>query len=186
MGAEWNRKSFGPRAMPRNKVTTARGPWRYCPDMAPLWRRRLGMLAALAIGACDASPPGRFVVYRDSADVRIVESLQPRWSDGEAWSIDSIPVLDLSESGDGPAHEFYRIRDVITLRDGAIAVASYSSSDIRVFSGDGKHLRTYGRKGRGPGEFDRLLSIHEMPGDSILAFDSWLGRFTTLRRAMGS
>ena len=138
----------------------------------------IGITLALTFVACENSSSESFTLRRDSAGVRIVESTRQAWAEGEGWTVDPVPVLDLTTSGQGPAHEFYRVRDAIRLRDGSFAVANYGSAEIRLFSAAGQHIRTYGRQGEGPGEFERLTSIHELAGDSILAFDYWLGRFT--------
>jgi hypothetical protein len=49
---------------------------------------------------------------------------------------------------------------------------------IRVFAPDGGLLRSIGRQGQGPGEFDALTSVEVMPGDSIYAFDAGTSRVT--------
>jgi hypothetical protein len=47
---------------------------------------------------------------------------------------------------------------------------------IQVFGPDGKLLRSMGRKGKGPGEFETVRSFALGPGDSLYAFDSNLRR----------
>jgi hypothetical protein len=41
-------------------------------------------------------------------------------------------------------------------------------------------LGAVGRKGEGPGEFQRPISVDPYRGDSLLVFDYWIGRFTVL------
>ena len=50
------------------------------------------------------------------------------------------------------------------------------AAEIRVFDDDGAHLRTFGRRGEGPGEFANLWTIAELPGDTIVAIDPRGGR----------
>jgi len=52
------------------------------------------------------------------------------------------------------------------------------SSRLFVFSPDGAVLRTLGRKGQGPGEFDLLADVRVLPRDSVFAFDAGLSRVT--------
>lgn len=47
-----------------------------------------------------------------------------------------------------------------------------------MFGPDGKHLRSLGRPGDGPGEFRALFWVGRAAGDSILAWDSGLGRLS--------
>ncbi len=141
----------------------------------------LPLIAALTFAACATDiPERRGSVVRDSAGIRIVESTSPRWSTTEAWSVDPAPLLDLATSGTGPPHEFYRVRDAIRLPDGVIAVADYTSGEIRFFSSTGEFLRAVGRRGEGPGEFQRLTSVHQFRSDSLIAFDYWARRVTVL------
>ena len=66
------------------------------------------------------------------------------------WPLSGAPVVAIG--GDGtPATEFLRIRATFRLRDGLIAVVNTGSNEIRVFDAQGKHVRTFGRTGRGPG-----------------------------------
>lgn len=139
--------------------------------------RRIASLL-FACTACGDAGPASTVVRRDSAGVRIVESMAPRWVEGEAWTVDPTPTLDLTTTGNGPTHEFYRVRHATRLRDGSLAVANHGTAEMRLFSPTGRHLRSYGRDGEGPGEFRRLTSVHQIHGDSLLAFDYWLGRLT--------
>lgn len=44
--------------------------------------------------------------------------------------------------------------------DGSLYVADRTSMDIRQFDRDGRYVRTIGSRGRGPGEFTRLLNIY--------------------------
>ena len=78
---------------------------------------------------------------------------------------------------DGPAElTFAGISDVAVNGTGEIYVADRQLAEIKKFDKDGKHLRTFGRKGQGPGEFQsiRVLSIGRR--GEIIAFDDMLGR----------
>ena len=52
------------------------------------------------------------------------------------------------------------------------------SGQLLVFAPDGNVLRKLGRKGQGPGEFDRIQTVRVLPGDSVYAFDVGLQRAT--------
>lgn len=57
--------------------------------------------------------------------------------------------------------------------DGSFFVSDHMAKKLHVFSRDGRLLRTIGRPGRGPGEFDGPFSL-SFDGDSLLyVVDSW-------------
>ncbi|MES2521291.1 MAG: hypothetical protein V4617_01240 [Gemmatimonadota bacterium] len=60
-------------------------------------------------------------------------------------------------------------------RTGGIVAAFPRENAIRFFTRDGKHLRSIGRQGSGPGEFERLGSIGWL-GDTLWAVDRNGGR----------
>lgn len=134
-------------------------------------------LSAVAAG-CRGDEQGAAVVRRDSAGVRIVESREPVWHEGEAWAVADSPALDLTKSGQGHAHEFFNVLDADRLSDGSIVVAEAGGSEIRLFSPKGAHVRTLGREGDGPGEFRWLGQVAVLPGDSLWAYDFGQGRVT--------
>jgi hypothetical protein len=117
-------------------------------------------------------------MVRDSAGITIVESTAAAWGEGQGWVADFSPIVDLAEAADGPSHEFFNATDATRLADGSFVVADDGDEEIRIFSSAGVHLRTLGRAGAGPGEFERLDQVFALPGDSIVAYDFWQGRLT--------
>jgi len=63
----------------------------------------------------------------------------------------------------------------IRAANGHIFVADGGGADVREFGGDGAWLRTLGRRGGGPGEFNLPAAIWALPGDSRLVAD-WIAR----------
>lgn len=49
---------------------------------------------------------------------------------------------------------------------------------VRIFSPEGRLLRSVGGQGRGPGEFDAIASVAVLPGDSVFVYDAALRRIT--------
>ncbi|MGH7560067.1 MAG: 6-bladed beta-propeller [Gemmatimonadales bacterium] len=132
---------------------------------------RSAVLAALATGSgCrdDAGVAGARV--RDSAGISIVEIEGP----GDAtpvWSVSEPASIDLGGGGGHPAYDFDAVTTVLRLTDGRLVVANGSSNEIRIFDAQGAHLKTVGRTGGGPGEFQSLMGLWNGPGDSLLAAD---------------
>lgn len=131
------------------------------------------LCGVVAYGEGDSGTP--LVVERDSAGVRIVEAMRPLWGDSSLWRIDPDPVVDLTFSGTGPAHEFYRAGSMKQRPDGSLMIADGSSREVRVFSATGEFRASFGGEGDGPGEFRSLRRI-ENAGDTLLAFGD--GRVT--------
>jgi hypothetical protein len=65
------------------------------------------------------------------------------------------------------------------MKDGTIVVAQRQDGVIRFFAPDGKPLSSFGAKGEGPGEFERIQRIGRT-GDSVWIYDLKLQRLTIL------
>ena len=123
----------------------------------------------VACGGGDGDPP--LILQRDSAGIEIVEAQRPLWGESSLWSIDPDPLVDLTVSGDGPAHEFFRVRGVRLRPDGSLVLADRASRQIRLYSSEGKLLGSLGGPGQGPGEFNDIQQI-ELVADTVFALDS--------------
>ena len=75
----------------------------------------------------------------------------------------------------GSPEEFGRVSSVALGPDEEVFVADRLNREVRVFRLDGTHLRTFGREGEGPGEFQSLNSL-AWAGDRLLSFDPEQGR----------
>ncbi len=122
-------------------------------------------------GCADEDAASSLVVQRDSAGIHIIEAMRPLWGDSGGWTVDPDPVVDLTLSGSGPDHEFYRSRSMKQRPDGSLVVANSGTEEVRVFSAAGEFLGSFGGSGDGPGEFAGLYVV-ETAGDTILAMDS--------------
>jgi len=121
------------------------------------------------------SAPAR-VTVRDSMGVEIVESSAPLWEEAPAWTLSERPLVEIGAvEGERP----YMLSSVWSARrssDGRIAIANAGTDEIRVYDADGNHLRSIGREGEGPGDFQFVREVWWTPGDSLLAFDLRLRR----------
>jgi hypothetical protein len=151
--------------------------------MRQLHRRAVGLLATVLAAACAGEGPPPAFTTVDSAEVIVATSTSRAWDvdPGAAWTLDPSPILDLTTTGTGPAHEFYRVADATRLADGRIVVADRGSSQVRLYSAEGASLRVVGRPGDGPGEYRQIASIHAFSGDSLVVY-SWPTRLTVLGR----
>ncbi|HSA54595.1 MAG TPA: hypothetical protein VLE53_02775 [Gemmatimonadaceae bacterium] len=99
-------------------------------------------------------------------------------SDLPGWRLAEPPLLTIGEDG-APATEFSRIEAAIRLSDGTLAIANGATSEIRLFDRGGRYLRSFGRRGAGPGEFGTLRWVGRS-GDTVFLFDARLRRITTV------
>jgi hypothetical protein len=69
------------------------------------------------------------------------------------------------------AYQFDQVRGISRLSDGRIVVANGGTHELRYFDPTGRHLRSVGRKGEGPGEFQGLGVLVTWSGDSVAVYD---------------
>ncbi len=140
------------------------------PTRSTAGSRSGALLLLCAIAACgDADSGTPLVVQRDSAGIIIVEAMRPLWGDSSLWRIDPDPVVDLTLTGSGPSHEFFRSGSMKQRPDGSLVIADRNSREVRVFSETGEFQGAFGGRGDGPGEFTNLGRV-ENAGDTLLAF----------------
>lgn len=99
-------------------------------------------------------------------------------SDGPAaesdWTIEE-GALSLERDllvSEGESFYFGTILDVAPAADGRIYVADADAGHVKVLTSDGSLADTLGRKGEGPGEFQRLSQVTLARGDSLYVLDS--------------
>ena len=114
------------------------------------------LLACLALGACTAS-----------GDRPGAERLLPRGRLVEELRID------------GTRENLVPINGVGVGGDGSIAINQTQDRTIRFYTARGEALGAFGRRGQGPGEFERVTRIGWV-GDSLWALDGRAGRVTLI------
>ncbi|TVP72611.1 MAG: hypothetical protein EA352_12545 [Gemmatimonadales bacterium] len=135
-------------------------------------------LVALATGCGEqpgsSSPPPGGVEVRDSLGISIVEvrSLEDPGPGGlEVVWADSVRFGRTGAAEADPEYLFGGVSGALRLADGTVVVADRQALALRMFTPDGTHLRTVGRRGEGPGEFQAVTGIRRLPGDSIFVID---------------
>lgn len=83
----------------------------------------------------------------------------------------------------GVNDEIERAGSATRLPNGNVAVADIFSTQIKVFDSKGQLIRTVGRKGGGPGEYQAAGWIARCNQDSLFVFDIGLFRMTVLDTA---
>ena len=121
--------------------------------------------------ACDATQ--RPASTRPTGTV--VESSVPRWSVGNAWQLDTAPEVKIGERDGAPEYALSNVVGGVRLSDGRIVVANRGTHDLRYYDARGKHLRTAGGEGEGPGEF-RFIDAIGIERDTVMVWDAFARR----------
>lgn len=142
-------------------------------------------VAVVALGAglsgCSGSGAGELAAAaRDSAGIAIVENPWPDSADVAWWTIDDMPAVDIGGAEADESHAVFQVGGAARLSDGRIVVANGGTADLRYFGPDGRHVKTSGRRGGGPGEFQRPGPLFVLPGDTVLVADAAARRISAL------
>ena len=132
-------------------------------------------VAFLALAACGpGSQTTEACSVRDSAGVRIVEFSAPT---AERRVVDQ-PLIVIGNVDGDPAHELFRVSTAFLSSDERVVVANAGTHEIRVFDSFGRHLRSIGGPGEGPGEFQSLDVVEELGDGRFAVLDVDLRRIT--------
>ena len=99
-------------------------------------------------------------------------------SDVEQWSLSEVPLLEIGVVEGDPAYQLHEAVSSVRLPDASVAVVNRGSQEIRFYSPDGRHIRSVGGEGSGPGEFRSPSRIWRWGADSLRVWDSRLRRFS--------
>lgn len=94
------------------------------------------------------------------------------------FEVDPTPITVIGEVDGLPEYELFRVRAAFRLSDGTTVVANAGTSELRFYDEDGRWLRTKGRKGQGPGEFEFIYSANAIRGDTVFVWDHMPRRMT--------
>jgi hypothetical protein len=132
---------------------------------------RSGFILALltSVGACASGDASRDnVTIADSAGIRIVESSAPAWTESTAWRVDPEPRLTIGAVEGDEAYLLHTVMGLTRLSDGTIVAANMGTSDLRFYDAQGRHFRSVGRAGQGPGEFGQIMGMQPIRGDTLM------------------
>jgi hypothetical protein len=118
-------------------------------------------------GSIDSLASGAVVVSNPATGV---------WEPGDAWALEQDLLIGKTE--DEGADVFGKIEAFAVSATGHIFVLDGQAQDIRQFDERGKYLRTLGRRGSGPGEFEAAYGIAFDPRGNLWVADLGLRRYT--------
>jgi hypothetical protein len=95
----------------------------------------------------------------DTLNVPIVENVSAKWAGEEVWRVDSLPFLEIGVAYGDSAYALFDVVNALKLEDGRVVVADAGARRLQFYDGEGRFLRTVGRKGGGPGEFQWIRRV---------------------------
>lgn len=148
-------------------------------------RRRLLPLFAslsLALPACRGDQPTRdwpgTVDTLSSGALVVRNPTEPLWSSADAWRVEEVLRIG-GEDGTGP-DTFGSLGALAVDSARRIYVFDALAQHVQIFEADGRHLRTIGREGAGPGEFRSVIGMQFALDGTLWAVDAGNARYTTL------
>lgn len=133
---------------------------------------RFAILVLLAcLGACDVAAEADAAAPAGA----LVESRAPRWGQADAWRLDPAPEATIGTADGAPEYALANVVGAARLSSGRIVIANFTTLDLRYYDAWGRHVRTVGRKGNGPGEF-RLVRGIGVVRDTVLVWDPFANR----------
>jgi hypothetical protein len=114
-------------------------------------------------------------VVRDSAGVLIVQNGSS--ATPPIWTVAATPSVVIGGNERDAGSQLFRAVSATRLPNGLIAVGNVGTSEVLIFAADGRRLGTYGRRGRGPGEFSgSMMRVLPSNSDDVVAEDLGLQR----------
>jgi hypothetical protein len=104
-------------------------------------------------------------ISRDAGVVVVKNPIEPKYG-SEVFSLEE--ELSIGESEGSDEYMFQDVTGITVNGDGDIYVLDSEAKHVKVFDRHGQYLRTFGKEGEGPGEFQLPRSIECMPWEEII------------------
>jgi hypothetical protein len=131
--------------------------------------RLMGLLiaAAFLVGACTKKPAGPEVEVISGVEYvhNTASPLKPNLT------VDFKEELSFGDNEEPKEAALYKPGHILVDENDLIYVSDYQDAMIKVFDPQGKFVRTIGRKGQGPGEFQGISAMDFVPDGRLLVFD---------------
>lgn len=132
--------------------------------------------SSLALSACTGAAPGEFGSIRTEID-SIGDTLVVRTLGSSLNGL--ITLVEDARIGELEGEDEYmfgQISEVIALPNGHVLAFDQQAVALREYGGDGRVVRTIGRRGAGPGEYQAANGVTVLPDGRIAIWDPRNGR----------
>lgn len=135
----------------------------------------LVLLLVLCTAACGGGAGGEgaplAVDTLPNGAVRVRNPAAGAWGDGEGWRAVEVAGIGSADAAD-PAYVFGEVVDAAPDPLGRVWVLDRQAKELRVFDAAGRHVRTVGREGAGPGEFRNPIGLTWDAGGRMWVVDT--------------
>ncbi len=131
----------------------------------------LGLVVVVMAAGCESpTPASTSFVTQDSSGLFIAHNTGDLAVGSGSIRVVGEPLVSIGAVAGDSVYQFSRIRGGARLADGRLAVVDANSRQVRIFDEAGTFIRSWGRRGDGPGEFQRpaLAGTH---GDTLVLID---------------
>ena len=126
-------------------------------------------LCALTVVTCRRQALEWRGTITEKDGVLIVENpREPLFADPE---INIVQDLTIGQQSGKPEYMFSQVRDIEVDAQGNIYAIEFKEKHVRVFDRNGIYLRTVGRPGQGPGEFNEPVGVHVNSAGEVMVTD---------------
>jgi hypothetical protein len=99
---------------------------------------------------------------------------------GRAVDAQALPISFGQAQTVGQAEELGSVMDAALGPDGSVYVVDFSNSRVVAFSPGGERRWSFGRRGRGPGEFQMPYRVDVRRDGTVFVYDAGVGEVTTI------
>jgi hypothetical protein len=136
--------------------------------MTMTWRASVALACALATALVPNAFAATTTPSQVAADTVVKQAALPVYrGGGTLMSEKTIGTTDGAQE-----YMFGSVRDVLELPDGSTLVVDAQPFAVRHYDASGKHLRTFGRQGQGPGEYIRPSTAEVLRDGRVVVLDN--------------
>lgn len=126
-------------------------------------------LLAILTG-CGTSAESNAIVMRDSAGIKIIEASYSQRRPAPVTIADRAS-FDVGLIEGEPEYVLSRVVGAMQMSDGNTIIANGATNEIRFYDSAGKWLKSMGRAGQGPGEYEYLRALGRCRAGGFVGFD---------------
>jgi len=140
-----------------------------------------GRLTALALVWTTLAAGPVHAQITEATEPHTVISASAVWTPATEWRLARRESVQIGIVTGDAEYQLYHVANALRLENGDIVVANAGTGELRIYNSAGRHVRSFGSPGDGPGEFRGLAWVGLVGADSIFAWDSSSARLSLFR-----